>query len=240
MKTGHSAKICYWRYETDADVSTTPPPQAFNAQPTSTPLSPIDWILDTGTTNHVTTDLNDLSSYAYTGSDALHVGNGQGLSIQNIGSCSLLFASFFIKLLDVLHVPLFSRNLISVSRLLFDNPSILMEFYLSSCLFKDLRTKAILHQVTSVNGLFHLIPPSSSSSPQAFLEVRVSSDLWHARLGYPSHSTTLDVISSYSLPCTSNKLSLCQHCCMTKAHKLPFNTSFSSTTSPLELVHSDV
>jgi GAG-pre-integrase domain len=131
------------------------------------------------------------------------------------------------------------KNLISLSRLMADNSSLILEFS-SSCFVKDSRIKTTLLQVSSSNGLFSFPPFFFSPSPQAYIGIRASADVWHARLGHPSTSTTLDVITVHALPCASNKLSLCQPCYMAKAHKLPFCNSLSTTTTLLELVHSNI
>jgi hypothetical protein len=139
----------------------------------------------------------------------------------------------------VLHVIQFSKNLISLSRLMTDNTNLILKFSYSSCFLKDPRTKTTIIQVSSSNSLFSF-PSFSSSAPQAYLKIRASIDVWHTRLGHPTASTTLDVIHVNALSCISPKLSLCQLCYMVKAHKLPFSNSLSSTTTPLELIHSDV
>lgn len=76
--------------------------------------------------------------------------------------------------------------------------------------------------------------------PQALLGVRASPDLWHARFGHPSSYTTLHLLKTSNLPCNSNKLGTCHDCLLAKSHKLSFTSSNSTTSSPLELVHSDV
>jgi GAG-pre-integrase domain len=87
-------------------------------------------------------------------------------------------------------------------------------------------------------------PPSSSFnalSPQAYISTRTSINGWHARFGHTSMSTTIKVINNNSLPCIRNNLSSCHDCLQAKAHVLPFASSSSSfTSSPLQIVHSDV
>ena len=112
---------------------------------------------------------------------------------------------------------------------------VLIEFHQYFCVVKDRRTKTPLLQAKLNNGLYNVI-----SSPQAFIGERVSSMVWHARLGHPSPNTTRFVINSNNLPSLSNKLDLCGDCCKAKASILPFKPSFSIVTSPLEVVHSDL
>ncbi|KAJ3698209.1 hypothetical protein LUZ61_001914 [Rhynchospora tenuis] len=247
----HTAKNCWFRY--NEDESWTPPssnfaPQAYVAsqvtdtsQPSAYTASPSssEWILDTGATNHVTSDLNNLSSFFnYEGNDSLHLGNGLSLPITHIGSSTFNLSSHCLKLTNILVVPSFKKNLISMSQLLTDNPHLLIEFHSLSCLFKDCHTKALLHMVPCINGLFCLFFPSLL--PQAFNSSKVPADIWHARLGHPSSATTSRVLNNFSLPCTSHKLSNCHDCAMAKSHVLPFSLSTTSSSKPLELIHSDV
>jgi GAG-pre-integrase domain len=120
-------------------------------------------------------------------------------------------------------------------------PFFLLNSHKTSCISKDLRTKTIILQVTSSSGLFSIYLSKSPSSPQAFVGIRSSADVWRARLGHPSNDITLDLIRSHNLPCTTNKLCLCHDCCVTKAHRLPFSSSSSSiSSSPLHVVHTDI
>lgn len=127
-----------------------------------------------------------------------------------------------------------------MSQLLHDNPYIAIEFTSSLCVFKDLHTKKTLLQAKCTHGLFYIPLKHNTSPPQAFIGIRTSADVWHARLGHPSNSTTLALLNSKNLPCISNKISHCNHCLMAKSHTLPFPLSFSTTKSPLEIVNSDV
>jgi Reverse transcriptase (RNA-dependent DNA polymerase)/gag-polypeptide of LTR copia-type len=245
-KVGHVARFCWYRYDPDPAYPHPIPsasassPQAYIAQPSHVVGSTSEWILDSGATNHVTNDINNLSSfYNYDGADVLQIGNGAGLEIQNIGSSSISLSSTFVLLKDILHVPKFTKNLLSLSRLILDNPHLLIEFSSSLCIIKDLRTSAILLKVPCHRGLFLLsLPPTSPVL--ALVGIRVPASVWHARFCHTNHATTLHLLNSNNLPCISHKLPLCHSCCMAKAHQLPFSTSSSTSTSPLELVHSDV
>ncbi|KAJ4816146.1 hypothetical protein LUZ62_028712 [Rhynchospora pubera] len=260
-KYGHGAKQCRWRYQPDPHYQPrapqprapsfqprAPPPnsrppyyQAYVAQPASVPQAS-DWVLDSGATHHVMNDINNLSAfYAYNGHDNLQIGDGSGLLIQNIGTTSLHISNFTISLKDTLHVANFSRNLISLSKLILDNPSLIVTFSNSFCLFKDPTNKRELLRIPSTNDLFYLHASHSHLvSPRAFLGVCITANLWHARFGHPSNEATLHVLKNFSIPCSSMSLSSCHDCIVAKAHKLPFCNSSSTTTSPLQLIHSDV
>jgi GAG-pre-integrase domain len=232
-------KRCDARYF-DPPAHSNSSPQAYVAQPSPstgvTSPSMAEWIVDSGASHQVTNDINSLSSFLpYDGMVALHIGNGTGMVIHHIGSLSFTISNFTFPLQDILYVSTFTTNLLSLSKLLIDN-SILIEFTSSSCLIKDRATKTLLLQTKLINGLYTLLLPPSIS-PQSFLG---TADLWHTRLGHPSPRVTLQVLHHHKLPCSSFKLSLCHDCSMSKCHKLPFSTSLHCTSSPLELVHSDV
>ncbi|KAJ1704596.1 hypothetical protein LUZ63_004375 [Rhynchospora breviuscula] len=241
-KFGHSAKLCYRRYDPNPEWVPNPRRQAYTAQlpsqQSSLPPNASDWVIDSGANSHVTGDLNSLSSfYAYSGNDRLQIGSGKDLPITHIGSTFLNLSNQPVKLCNVLHVPNFSTNLISLSRLLKDNPYLTVDFHLSTCTLKNLHTLKVLHQVHSCNGLYTIQVKQFSV---ALLSNQVSASTWHARLGHPSSSTTLEIVKSNSLSCNTNKMALCHACAQAKAHVLPFHSSVSVSSAPLELIHSDV
>jgi hypothetical protein len=76
------------------------------------------WYPDSGAMHHLTSDMSNLNLIAevYTRTDQIHIGNGKGLSIHHIGNTRLLPPSLNCDLLDVLYVPLITKNLISVHK----------------------------------------------------------------------------------------------------------------------------
>lgn len=123
--------MCYYRFSEDREAATTAqPPSTYHAyltQPTEQFDEGAEKILDSGATNHVTSDLTNLSSfYAYEGTDNLQIGNGEGLPISNIGFSTFKISNHTIRLNNILHVPTFSKNLISLSQLLIDNPHLIL------------------------------------------------------------------------------------------------------------------
>ena len=66
------------------------------------------------------------------------MGNGQGITIQNIGE-SFFSSPFHLKLLalkSLLHVPMIKNNLLSVSKFAKDN-NVYFELFPNSCFVKD-------------------------------------------------------------------------------------------------------
>ena len=85
------------------------------------------WIIDSGATNHVCSSLQlldswrDLAEGAYT----MRVGTEDAVSAKAVGVSSLnLINNSYLNLNNVLFIPSFRRNLISVSKLMDDGYSI--------------------------------------------------------------------------------------------------------------------
>lgn len=190
--------------------------------------------MDSGATHHVTSDINNLASFVpYEGHDRLQVGNGSNLQIHNLGHCYISTTNGCLNLNGVLHVPHITKNLISISKFTKDN-DVILEFHPFFCVIKDRHTRLPLLQASLSNGLYNL-----NLNPHALVGERVSTSMWHARLGHTSPTITRFVINSNGLPTSSNKLGICDACCKAKAHVLPFAPS-SCANAPLQVVHSDL
>ena len=118
-----------------------------------------------------------MHSSPYSGFDQQFVGNGQGLSISNIGSSKILpinHSTSPLSLTDLLHVPFITKNLLSVSRLAKNN-HVYFEFRSFTCLVKSQGyNEVLLRGSLDEHGLYqftefpltHLsVVPSSASFP---------------------------------------------------------------------------
>ncbi|WVZ01941.1 hypothetical protein V8G54_022747 [Vigna mungo] len=116
------------------------------------------YLLDSGATHHVTTDLNNFIVYhPYTGPDSLFVGDGSGLHISHSGTLKL----HDITLPNVLCVPSMKQNVLSVSKLTKETNYALI-FLPDSFVMKDLQTGHTKVKGPCVNDVY--IWPSSSPS----------------------------------------------------------------------------
>ncbi|KAF7809961.1 Retrovirus-related Pol polyprotein from transposon TNT 1-94 [Senna tora] len=158
-RTGHIASACYNRYDSNYQMSQQQYSQNFaQARQRSsgnmtamiaTPevVNDTAWFPDSGATNHVTSDASNLmNSMEYSGAEQLHMGNGKGLMISNVGQSfvkSSIQPSLNLALNNLLHVPSITKNLISVSKFAKDN-SVFFEFHADACFVKSQATKAII------------------------------------------------------------------------------------------------
>uniref|UniRef100_A0A2N9GHH1 Retrovirus-related Pol polyprotein from transposon TNT 1-94-like beta-barrel domain-containing protein n=1 Tax=Fagus sylvatica TaxID=28930 RepID=A0A2N9GHH1_FAGSY len=153
FKGGHTAQSCWHRFDQTFQLPSPPQSQAFM----TTTASPIDqvWYLDTGATNHITSDLANITynTEDYRGPDQVRVGNGQGLQIHHIGSSILCSSSKNFFLTNILHVPQIRHNLLSLYQFAKDN-NVFFEFHPSFFCVKDLFSAAtLLKGVTVVSTL---------------------------------------------------------------------------------------
>jgi histone deacetylase 1/2 len=138
---------------------------------------------------------------------------------------------------NILHVPKASKSLVFVHRLARDNNAYL-EFHPDRFFVKEQRTKKILHTGKCEGGLY---PFKSSLNKQGLGVTKPSSSLWHSRLGYPSISIVHQILSRHNLSFVKDLNNyVCDACQQGKHHQLPYPRSSSVSTSPMELIFSDV
>jgi hypothetical protein len=116
-----------------------------------------------------------------------------------------------------------------------------LEFHPDFFLIKDRDTRSTLLRGACGKGMYPL-PSTPASSKQACGVNKVPLDRWHHRSGHPSFRIVEGVLRDHKLPCSfdSNKDVVCDACQKAKSHQLPYPTSTSTSSHPLELVFSDV
>jgi transposase InsO family protein len=146
------------------------------------------WWIDSGSTIHISNSLQGLQNLRKpVGSEhSILLGNKMGSHVEAIGTCYLILSSgFVLKLEKTFYVPSFSRNLISVSRLVpfeysftFSGSSFSL-FYKSDCV-----GNGTLSDVFTVNATYDSMHVHTGIKRCVINED--SSKLWHRRLGHIS------------------------------------------------------
>ncbi|XP_074322725.1 uncharacterized protein LOC141659696 [Apium graveolens] len=153
------------------------------------------WILDTGASSRMCFNLTLLSNIK-TLSKPFHVAlpNKQILLVTQVGEAIL---NSKLTLLNVLYLPDFNCNLLSISKLVQDSNCV-ATFFATHCLFQDQTHKQFLDTGEARNDLYYLSSPllastqTTSSLPLATNVTVHSNDhvamskLWHLRLGHTS------------------------------------------------------
>ncbi|KAF7831376.1 Retrovirus-related Pol polyprotein from transposon TNT 1-94 [Senna tora] len=184
--------------------------------------------------------------------DKVHIANGSGLPILNIGSNGLLTDSQTLHLQHILHVPEISRNLLSISKFAKDN-NVFFEFHSDECFIKSQVNKQILLRGRNKQGLYLFdnlnLTHKPMSSPVYSYSATCSNSihnqnqytLWHNKLGHASFPVIKTVLSTCNLSNINKNVDFfCEGCCMGKLHASPFPPSPTVYSKPLELVYTDL
>lgn len=211
---------------------------------TFTQYNPQQWLLDSGATHHLTSDLNNLALHQpYNGGEGVAIADGTGLAITHTGSAYISTPTKSLLLNDVLCVPHVKKNLLSVYRLCNAN-QVCVAFYPSYFQVMDLNSGDRLLQGHARNELYEwpVSPTLNPASYAIYPDTKATLAQWHTRLGHPSLSTLKSVVSKFSLPCpnTSSFVPPCNDRLLNKIHKLPFHQSSFQSSQPLQYIFSDV
>lgn len=174
----------------------------------------LQWIIDTGATDHVTPFLHllvDTKSCNAT----LQLPNGETAQITHVGKLCL---SPNITLTDVLCVPTFAYNLMSISKLVQGTTSQVNfvdgQFYLQTSVMQE---KLLLG--TAINGLYIFEAPSpgchmvSKRTDDVSLVAHVSNgNIWHSRMGHAPAS----ILKLLPVTYKGDLLGECDTCCRAK------------------------
>ncbi|KAL0453983.1 UNVERIFIED_CONTAM: hypothetical protein Slati_1376400 [Sesamum latifolium] len=119
------------------------------------------WIVDTGATRHMCGDVALLHSLnPIDPNPVIHLLNDSVTKATHVGTAQL---TDIIVLAEVLHIPSFQYNLLSISQLCKALP-IRFIFHNSSCILEDRKTEEVLAIGNQIGKLFYLTPSSFSST----------------------------------------------------------------------------
>ncbi|CAL1404046.1 unnamed protein product [Linum trigynum] len=215
-----------------------PSPHTHFASSSAHAFNPQQWLLDSGTNHHLTSDLDNLAHHSeYNGTDQVTFGNGNSLPISHSGASKTSLSHFPISLDNILRVRNAPFNLLSISSLTRTNP-ISIEFFDTLFVIKDRSTGNELYRGYAVDGLYAL--PLQISRRLSPLACVATLHVWHQRLGHANERAVKQALSHHQIKFLSNSPSLCHGCSVSKIHKLPFSSSTFCASAPLELVCSDV
>ena len=228
---------------------------AFTANPASSTVTPAitdRWIVDTGATRHITPHkqlLTDLRPVPH----AINVtfGNGSTSEATLIGDAYLQPNSDnLIKLTDVLFIPDAADNLLSVSQA--TKRGITFAFDANICHISMANQIIATAQADTSSNIYHLasrcLEPGSAAYAMttAYAARAETPELWHRRLGhlgYDNLSKLQSMVTGINISpadIKSASTDTCTACTLGKQHRLPFGTSTTVTSKPLELLHTDL
>ncbi|KAL9420128.1 hypothetical protein AB3S75_037830 [Citrus x aurantiifolia] len=205
------------------------------------PLCP--WIIDSGSTNHMTGCSKIFSFYSpCAGNQKIKIADGSLSAIAGKGS---IVISNTLILHNVLHVPNLSCNLLSVSKITHDLKCC-AKFLPNCCEFQELDTGRMIGSAREYGGLYYFDDGNSMCQQQKISNLGAcfsSTDdnimLWHRRLGHPSFLYLKHLFPNLF----RNKLLSsfqCDICQLAKYHRASFPIQPYKASKPFTLIHSDV
>jgi hypothetical protein len=204
------------------------------------------WIIDTGATHHICCSLDIFHTHFHIKPLEVKLPDGSYVSTQTSGT--IMFSDSFI-LHDVLYIPQFSVNLLSAyklsnslkCKLIFDHNSCVIQEIPSLKMIGRARVKHNLYVLDQISTHIVAFTKNCDSFSSVFCNHTISNDfdLWHHRLGHPSHNVVQHLITQFPfVQSLSNKI--CDCCHFAKQHKLPFPRSYTKSIAAFDLIHMDI
>jgi gag-polypeptide of LTR copia-type/Integrase core domain/GAG-pre-integrase domain/Domain of unknown function (DUF4219) len=236
---GHTAERC----TRSSGKASTSQQVAFTVGETGTEL---DWILDSGCSNHMTPDSSKFITYEKLSTPvAFTFANGQKAEAVARGDVQLQVGSLHITLKSALHVPASKVNLLSISKI--QDTGAHVEFSKGTC--KAYKNNKLLFEAECRNGLYIITDISKPSKQLALVSKPTeTAQLWHQRFGHLGYMSLAQLVRSQMVSGIHVRADefeqagkeVCQPCVQAKQARLPFPSSTSTTKKPMELVHMDV
>ncbi|XP_062092925.1 uncharacterized protein LOC133798572 [Humulus lupulus] len=144
------------------------------------------WIVDSSATIHICSNMSYFISLFVIPSTKLVLPDNSHIIVSQ---CGTVILPNNLILLNVLYVPSFTYNIISVSALT-SSQTVVLSFCYDSFSIQNTITKKMIGKGRSSNGLYILDIPHSISQVHS-----VTAEIWHSRLGHLS-SKCLDLLST--------------------------------------------
>ena len=193
------------------------------------------WFFDSACCNHMTTNINSLSSITLASSlPLIHTANGNKMHITHTGNIS----TTNLTLPDTYCIPNLTLNLISVGQLC--EQGLKVNFSPLGVQVQDPQTGQILGTGRRVGRLFELQSLHIPNKHVSAAAITSPIHQWHLRLGHASSSKIQPLISRGLLGSTKFESFDCLHCKLAKQPALSFNKNDSISDNPFDLIHSDI
>ena len=238
-KKGHFKRDCRKRIADEKAGTTKPSLVALSAME----RSPSDWVLDSGASRHMTGDKCLLvNTRPLEQPVTITYGNGQQGIAETVGDVILRPDRLILR--DVLYVPGNAVNLLSIKMATAAGAS--FNFHQGGCdIVYDGKTLAT---AKGEHGLYSIECGYASFNPALLVTPKETAELWHNRLGhlgYKNLARMVDKKMVKGINVSPQELleadkEACEPCLKGKQTRLPFTTSESTTSQPLELVHMDL
>ena len=198
-----------------------------------------DWFIDSGASSHMTSNSDLLRNFIKKQTGEIVTANGVSVAVEGVGEVCLKIGGREINVKNVLYVPKINVNLLSVSKMV--EKGNVIKFDKNNCIIKN-GDGDVLVKCTQNNGVYRI-----QNSEKCFASIESDGDMvmWHRKLGHMNCQTLTKmqkIVKGMNFGKNPDVTAVknCQVCAEGKQHVLPFTKSTTSTTSVLQLIHSDV
>jgi hypothetical protein len=207
-----------------------------------TPSVVTDWVMNSGASNHTTSDVGNLIFVHPTTStdpSSIVVGNGSALPVTSVGD-STPPGPFYLN--NVLVTLDSIQNLLSIHHFTTDNLCS-MKFNPFGLSVKDLSTQNMITRCNSSGPLYmmclpsHPAPSLPTSAPSALV---ASASTWDRRLGHPGVDVMSKLSHDSSVVCFRRTHDICHACQLGHHIHLPFVRSNSRVDNNFNLIQCDL
>ena len=194
------------------------------------------WLLDSSATDHICTSLHIFSSYHKITPIPIHLPNGQTIHAHYTGTVTFNHQFY----LNVLYVPEFSFNFISVSQLI-KNLRCTLTFSTSGCIIQGNHNHEKIGLIKQHIGLYIFDAFACSFiNSRSHVTCNIQThNLWHARVGHLSVDR-LHILQSKHAYINDDIVTACDACHRAKQKKLPYALSTSHAQCSFDLLHIDI
>lgn len=210
----------------------------------------IDWILDSGSTDHIVNNDSYFENFEILKSPVnVYLGDNKTVKATKIGNIVSCFDAYGkryeINMKDVLYVKDMNLNLVSFSKVT-DNNKIVSEKNLANIIDKNGNIMAIAEKK---NGLYHMKSKVKVNNLIVNYSNKKISDMspkekWHRLLGHVNFKYLNTLCKNQLLNGIPNELDgkflKCKTCIENKMHNVPFKNNRYRAKELLEIVHTDV
>ena len=199
----------------------------FISKETSTNLNQ-HWILDSGCTDHMSSNKTGLSNFKSKVTNVL-IANNESIKTTGVGEIECKSATTNIVLKNVWHVPNLGRNLLSVSAI--TRAGYKVKFEGDIVKIMDSRNNAIVKGSLNATGFYRM--DLEFIKKEAYMAATNNINIWHQRLGHLNYE-------SLKIMGFKGEEKFCEPCQLAKSKKKPFNKLKEKTTNKLESIHIDL
>ncbi|XP_019420691.1 PREDICTED: uncharacterized protein LOC109330875 [Lupinus angustifolius] len=190
------------------------------------------WILDSGATDHVCHSMSLYLNFKRIKPLLIALPNGNQVTTHHSGT--IVFSND-LYLTNVLYVPTFNFNLVSISKLT-TSLACTLTFSNNHCQIQDTQSLKMIGAAELRGGLYMLSQSSKKYCESTHVNLYTSyddSNIWHSRLGHLSHKKMTIMQSMFpSIKCNKT-LEPCDVCHLAKHKRLPYPASSSKSDAAL-------